>query len=384
MENIFTLNTDELEIYSSLENPIKKILTANSENRLIGSFPLSLYKQLAELGLTALAIPEEHGGTGASASLQAALYRLIAAYNLGPAIFLSVHSMVGGLISRFGNNQLKSDLLSKLASGEHLAAFALSEPEAGSNAAALSTTAELTDNDTFILNGEKCWITSAGAADIYLVFARTPKSESKNGIQAIVVEKNCQGLTIGPSEKKMGCEDSPIGSLYFDNCKVPAKNLIGTFDKGYEVALGGLVGGRINIASCALGLATTALSKSIEHLKTRRQFGKHLREMQGLQFKIADLKMLLDASELLVVRAADSLNKKLSPETCKLQAAIAKCYATDAAMTITTEAVQLHGALGYVSSTGVEKLMRDAKMLQIVEGANEVQRSIIAREVLFS
>jgi len=345
--------------------------------------PRELFNSLCKVGLGGLAIPEEYDGIAASASTCAAIFETIASHDLGPAIFTSVHAMVAGLIARFGSEEQKRVLLPKLASGEYLAAFALSEPQAGSDAAALTTEAR-PEGDHFVIRGSKCYITSAGFADLYLVFARTPTTTGSE-ISAFLLPAETPGLSIGKPEKKMGCELSPIASLFFDDARIPSTALLGPLHNGFKVALSGLAGGRVNIAACANGIASAAIDLAVKHLKERRQFGRALAEFQGLQFMVADMYAKLRAAQLLTAQAARELdNERIggSAVNTKLSSSLAKCFATDAAMLITTDAVQLLGGAGYIKEYSVERLMREAKMLQIVEGANQVQRMIIARELL--
>jgi alkylation response protein AidB-like acyl-CoA dehydrogenase len=348
--------------------------------------PRELFSSLSSVGLAGLSIPEEFGGLDASAKTIAAVFETMARVDAGPAIFVSVHAMVSGLIARSGNDAQKNDLLPRLASGELLAAFALTEPHAGSDAQALSTEATKVDGG-FQLKGSKIYITSAGFADLYLVFAKT-SAAGKSGISAFLVPNSTPGLTIGKPEKKMGAELSPIASLFFDQAFVPDSALLGPLHEGFKVALSGLAGGRVNIAACANGIAIAALDAAKQHLKERQQFGKPLADFQGLQFMLADMFQKLQAARLLTQHAADELDqlKATGSKTVntKLSSSIAKCFATDAAMSITTDAVQLLGGAGYIKEYIVERYMRDAKMLQIVEGANQIQRMIIAREILAS
>ncbi len=346
--------------------------------------PKALYTSLSEIGLAGLAIPEAFGGMEASASTTASIFETIARFDVGPAIFISVHAMVSGLITRFGTAEQHNRFLPKLASGEFLAAFALTEPNAGSDARALTTEATQTQGG-FKLKGNKCYITSAGFADLYLVFART-QAETGSEISAFLVPASTPGLSIGKPEKKMGAELSPIASLFFEDAFVPSDALLGPIHKGFSVATSGLAAGRVNIAACANGLSVTALDIATRHLRERRQFGHPLAEFQGLQFMIADMYQKLEAARLLTHKGAaeiDASRSTPSPEThARLSSSVAKCFATDAAMAICTDAVQLLGGAGYMKEYSVERLMRDAKMLQIVEGANQIQRMIIAREVL--
>jgi alkylation response protein AidB-like acyl-CoA dehydrogenase len=370
-------------VLETVERVSASVIPRYQNESYYNTVPRELFSSLCEAGLGGLAIPEQYGGIAASATTCAAVFETMSKYDLGPAIFVSVHTMVAGLISRFANDDQKSSILPKLVSGEYLAAFALTEPHAGSDAAALSTEAK-PDGDHFVLRGNKCYITSAGFADLYLVFARTPK-DTGTEISAFLVPAETPGLSVGKPEKKMGCELSPIASLFFEDARVPASALLGPLHEGFKVALSGLAGGRVNIAACANGVAATAIALAVTHLKERRQFGHALAEFQGLQFMIADMYCKLRAAQLLTLDAARELDAQrhgTSALNTKLSSSVAKCFATDAAMSITTDAVQLLGGAGYIKEYSVERLMREAKMLQIVEGANQVQRMIIARELL--
>lgn len=347
--------------------------------------PKSLILSLGGIGLCGLAIPEDFGGLEASAVTTAKVFETMARFDTGPAIFVSVHAMVSGLISRFGSAEQKNSLLPKLASGEILGAFALTEPHAGSDAQALTTEARRVDGG-FSLKGSKCYITSAGFADLYIVFARTATNSGETEISSFIVPAATPGLTIGKPEKKMGAELSPIASLFFEDAYIPETALLGELHSGFKVALSGLAGGRVNIAACANGLSIAAIDAAISHLKERKQFGKALAEFQGLQFMLADMYQRLRAAQLLTEQAAREIDMVRTDENgtanIKLSSSVAKCFATDAAMSTTTDAVQLLGGAGYIKEYAVERYMRDAKMLQIVEGANQVQRMIIAKELL--
>jgi alkylation response protein AidB-like acyl-CoA dehydrogenase len=348
------------------------------------TIPKALLQTLGSAGLGGLAIPEEFGGLEASAITTAKLFETMARHDASCAIFTSVHAMVAGLISRYGNHSQKDSLLPKMATMELLGAFALTEPHAGSDAHALTTEAKKVAGG-YDLNGSKCYITSAGFADIYLVFAKL-HPVALNQISAFMVPASTKGLTIGKPERKMGAELSPIASLFFEDAFVPESALLGGEGNGFKVALSGLAGGRVNIAACANGISQAAINAAIKHLNERKQFGKQLAEFQGLQFILADMHQKLSAARLLTERAACELDAlrvtKDSSINVRLSSSTAKCFATDAAMAITTDAVQLLGGAGYIKEYAVERYMRDAKMLQIVEGANQIQRMIIAKELL--
>ncbi len=385
------MDCDLQEMVASVSKLAQREIPKYQNERFFNTVPREIFGAFAELGLTGISVPEEYGGLGLDMSTCAAIAEEIAAVDLGPAIFLSVHNMVCGIISRLGTLAQKQQLLPPLARGEHLGAFALTEPSAGSDAARLKTIAEIIGNprspSSYRIKGDKCYITSAGFADIYIVFARTKPFEEgspSNGISTFVVNtpggKPPPGMVIHKPEKKMGCELSPIASLVFDELSLAPDTLLGELHQGYKAAMTGLAGGRVNIAACANGISRTALHHAVEHLKHREQFGQKLIEFQGLQFMLADMSMKLEASRLLTREAAHALDGQM-PESRRLTS-MAKCFATDAAMSITTDAVQLLGGAGYVREYKVEKLMRDAKMLQIVEGTNQIQRVLIARHLL--
>ncbi len=358
----------------------RKRIPEFQSSQFYNTVPRPLFSALAELGIAGLSVPESFGGIAANARTCAAIMEELAAIDLGPAIFCSVHSMVCGIINRTGSAEIKQEYLPRLASGEYLGAFALTEPSAGSDARNLKTQARA-DGDFFVLNGSKCYITSAGWADVYVVFARTSPGDGSNGISCFLVDAKTTGLSISQPEKKMGCELSPIASLTFENMRVPRSKLLGELDKGYSTALSGLAGGRVSIASCANGLSRSAIERARVHLGEREQFGSKLIEFQGLQFMLADMYMRYRAAELLTQQAAADIDCGAAAAQVRLSSSSAKCFATDAAMSITTDAVQLLGGAGYIKDYGVERLMRDAKMLQIVEGTNQIQRMLIAREL---
>lgn len=373
-------NHEQSEIRASVRRLAEKQIPQYQNDRFYNSVPRELFSEFAKIGLAGLAVDESFGGIAADSWTSALVMEELAAVDLGPAIFTSVHAMVCGIISRAGSAELKARYLPKLASGEFLGAFALTEPAAGSDAGAMRSTARR-EGQSYILNGSKCYISSAGWADLYVVFART-NDASGEGISAFAVDAKTKGLVISAPEKKMGCELSPIASLTFDEMRIDETQLLGTVHKGYGTALAGLSGGRISIASCANGLSRSALAKALSHLQEREQFGEKLVNFQGLQFMLADMKMKLEAARLLTWQACQAVQKDPKSSESKLNSSMAKCFATDAAMQITTDAVQLLGGAGYIKEYSVERLMREAKMLQIVEGTNQIQRMVIARELV--
>lgn len=341
------------------------------------TFNREQFDKMADLGLAGASVDEKFEGTNLSALEISLILFEISRAQLGPAIYLSVHQMVSRILSTYWKSEIADSEIKKLALGRSLSAFCLTEAHAGSDAAALKTKATKT-TDGYELNGEKIYITSAGVADLYLVFART-SSEPKTGISAFVVLKTDQGISFGPPEKKMGGEGSPIGVVTLDKCAIPTSRLVGEIGEGYKIALSGLAGGRVSIAACACGLAAKALELAIGFSKQRSQFGKNISEFQGIQFMLADMFMRTKSSILITRDAAAQLDDKESPI---LLASSAKCFATDATMQTTTDAVQIFGGAGYLRDYEVERLMRDAKMLQIVEGTNQIQRMVVAKELL--
>ena len=339
------------------------------------SFSRNDFEELAKLGVTAMSVDEKHGGSPMSNLAVAASIFELARAELGPAIYTSVHLMVAKLINGPAKTEYHFDILRRLSSGTDLGAFCLTEAGAGSDAASLQTSAKKTA-DGFILNGEKIYITSAGLADVYLVFAR---NEEDQKISAFVLEKGQTGLSFGKPENKMGCEGAPIANVRFENCKIPEQALLGNLGEGYKIALSGLNSGRINIAAAACGLCSKALHLATEYAQTRKQFKRAIGEFQAIQVMLADMYTKTSGAIELSRRAAQLLDQG---DTKSVHASSAKCFATDAAMEITTNGVQILGGAGYIRDYGMEQLMRDAKMLQIVEGSNQIQRILIARELL--
>ena len=341
-------------------------------------FPRELFPVLAELGLAGTLIPEEYGGSQLSRLTGAVIYEQVAQADMSTAVWLSVHNMVAGLIAKFGDDEQRTRWLPGMATGDLLGAFALSEAHAGSDAASIRCQARR-DGDDYIINGTKFWVTSAGQADLYAVMVRTDPEGGPHGISTIVVEKDAPGFNIGKLERKMGLHSSPTGELIFEECRVPAKNLLGNEGDGLTISLSGLDGGRINIGAIATGVAQAALDVSTRYAQERIAFGRPLGAFEGIQFLLADMAMKVEASRLLVYQAAFKMDEG---EAATPYAAMAKCFATDSAMAVTTDAVQVLGGAGYVRDWPVERYMRDVKVAQIFEGANQIQRIVIARSLL--
>jgi alkylation response protein AidB-like acyl-CoA dehydrogenase len=342
-------------------------------------FPRDIYTKMAELGLTGMTTPEIYGGSALSRLTGALVYEELAKGEMATAVGLSVHNMVTGSIARFGSEKQRRRWVSALASGELLGAFSLSEAGSGSDAASLQCHAERRD-DCYMLNGSKMWVTNGGEADIYLLMARTGgKHTGSAGISCFVVEKDLPGFTFGKKERKMGLHSSPTRELLFENCALPVANRVGEEGQGFKIALSSLDGGRVNIGAIAVGVAQAAFETASRYARQREQFGQPIGAFQGIQFMLADMAMKIEAARLLVYEAAYKLD---AGQNAGMYASMAKCFATDMAMEVTTNAVQVLGGAGYVRDYPVERYMRDVKVAQIFEGTNQIQRVVIARALL--
>lgn len=340
-------------------------------------FSREVFDKMGELDFTGLYVPEEYEGTGVGRLTGALIFEEIAKGCFSTAVYLSVHNMVTHLIYHHGNEEQRQRFVKPLAMGEKLAAYSLTEGEAGSDAAALSTSAVKTDGG-YVLNGTKLYVTSGEVADIYAVMVRTDETQKQKGISAVVVEKGTPGFTFGPHEPKMGLNSSPTTELNFNDCFIPAENLLGEEGKGLNIALTALNGGRISIGASSTGLAQQAFDYALTYAHKRQQFGRPIISFQGLQFLFADMASEIEAARLMVYRAAYLMDQG---EPCVLEAAMGKRFATDMAMRVTTDAVQVLGGYGYMKSYPVEMYMRFAKVAQIFEGTNQIQRVVIAREL---
>jgi alkylation response protein AidB-like acyl-CoA dehydrogenase len=341
-------------------------------------FPREVYSKMAELGLMGMTTPEEYGGSALSRMSGAIVYEELAKGEMATSVGLSVHNMVTGSIARFGNEEQRRQWTTKLASGELLGAFSLSEVASGSDAASLQCRAERS-GEYYCLNGSKMWVTNGGEADIYLLMARTGLGNSSAGISCFVVEKGTPGFTFGKTERKMGLHSSPTRELIFENCRIPVASRLGEEGQGFKIALSSLDGGRVNIGAVAIGVAQAAFEVSCNYARERQQFGHPIGAFQGVQFLLADMAMKIEAGRLLVYEAAYKLD---TGQNASMYASMAKCFATDTAMEVTTNAVQVLGGAGYVRDYPVERYMRDVKVAQIFEGTNQIQRVVISRTLL--
>ena len=344
-------------------------------------FPIDVIRETAALGMAAIYVPAEQGGSGLS-RLDGALIMEALAYGC-PAIsaYISIHNMVAWMVGKYGSDAQRSDWMPKLASMDWLSAYCLTEPGAGSDAAALKTSAKRSGSH-YVLNGTKQFISGAGAADFYFVFARTSEAAEAGagGISAFAVMKGMPGLSFGALEKKMGWNAQPTRQVIFENCKVPATDRIGEEGHGFKFAMSGLDGGRINIGACSLGAAWCALDKARQYALERKAFGRAIADFQTLQFKLADMATELEAARLMIYRAADAIDR--ADPQASMYSAMGKRLATDLGFAIVNDALQVHGGYGYLKDYGLEKLVRDLRVHQILEGTNEIMRVVISRKVL--
>lgn len=361
-----------------VENEVKPIAAEVDEEE---RFPIETVEKMAKIGIMGIPIPKEYGGAGGDNLMYAMAVEELSKACATTGVIVSAHTSLGTWpILKFGTEKQKQKYLPKLASGEWIGAFGLTEPNAGTDAAGQQTMA-VQDPETgeWILNGSKIFITNAGYANVYVIIAMTDKSKGLKGISAFIVEANTPGFSIGKKEMKLGIRGSSTCELIFENCRIPKENLLGDKGKGFKIAMMTLDGGRIGIASQALGIAAGALDEAINYAKERKQFGRSLAQFQNTQFQIANLDVKVEAARLLVYKAAwrESNNLPYS-----LDAARAKLFAAETAMEVTTKAVQIFGGYGYTREYPVERMMRDAKITEIYEGTSEVQRMVIAANVI--
>ena len=343
-----------------------------------GAVPRALLREVGELGLAAIYVPEEHGGSGLSRLDAALVFEAMSMACPSVAAFVSIHNMSTWMIATYGDAALREKWLPSLCAFEKYAAYCLTEPGSGSDAAALRTRAERT-NAGYRLNGSKAFISGGGFADLYLVMCRTGEDGAK-GVSTMLVEDGAPGLSFGAHERKMGWKAQPTAQVQFDDCEAPAENLLGEEGAGFRYALAGLDGGRLNIAACALGGAQTALDKALTYMGERKAFGQTLDQFQALQFRLADMETKLQVARVFLRQAAWKLDHK-TPDATK-HCAMAKRFVTAVAFEVANDALQLHGGYGYLEAYGLEKIVRDLRVHQILEGTNEIMRLIISRALL--
>jgi butyryl-CoA dehydrogenase len=343
------------------------------------SWDMGIWNKLAELGLTGIPWPEEYGGANADFLSYVLAVEELSRVDASIGTCLSAHcSLAGWPVYRYGTEEQKQKYLRGMAEGKWIGAYCLTEPNSGSDSAGMKTTAVL-QGEEWILNGSKTFITNGGYANIYIVFAQTNPELKHKGITAFIVEKDFDGFIVGKKEKKMGIRSSPTTEIIFDHCRVPKENILGNVGEGFKIAMSTLDGGRNGIAAQAVGIAQGALDHALAYAKERVQFQKAISKQQAIQFKLADMATKIEAARLLTYQAAWRENQGIS---YGLQSAMSKLYAGDTAMEVTTEAVQIFGGYGYTKDYPVERFMRDAKITQIYEGTNEIQRLVIAGNLL--
>ncbi len=340
-------------------------------------FPVETLQQAAALGFGGIYISDDVGGSGLTRLDAAIIFEELSKGCTSTAAYMSIHNMAAWMIDAFGDDDQRNKWLPGLCSMDLFASYCLTEPGAGSDAASLSTKA-VRDGDDYILNGTKAFISGGGVADIYVCMVRTGEAGPK-GISCIVVEKDTPGLSFGAQEVKLGWKSQPTSAVIFEDCRVPAANLVGGEGAGFKIAMAGLDGGRINIGACSIGGAQFCLDQAVAYMKERKQFGKELAQFQALQFRVADMASALEAARLMIWKAAMMVGDKQPGAT--QMAAMAKKIATDSGFEVVDQALQLHGGYGYLRDYPIERVLRDVRVHKILEGTNEVMRLIIARNI---
>ena len=341
-------------------------------------FPVDVIRDAAELGFVGIYVKEDVGGSGLTRTDAALIFEQLSYGDVSTAAFISIHNMASWMVDTFGSEAQRKAWLPRLTSMELIASYCLTEPGAGSDAASLKTKA-VKDGDDYVITGTKQFISGAGTSDVYVLMARTSDDGAK-GVSAFIIEKDTPGLSFGANERKMGWKSQPTAQVILDGVRVPAANRIGEEGHGFRFAMAGLDGGRLNIAACALGGAQLALDKAVAYAKERMQFGKALAEFQSMQFKLADMETELQAARVMLYEAAARLDGK-TPDATRW-CAMAKRFVTDTAFNVANDALQVHGGYGYLADYGVERIVRDLRVHQILEGTNEIMRVIISRDML--
>mgnify|MGYP003135950983 FL=1 len=375
----FELNEDQSLIQDAArkfaDDRLKPFAAEWDENK---HFPEDVLREAAEMGFAGIYTGDEFGGSGMTRLDACLIFEQLSRGCVSTAAYISIHNMCAWMIDSWGDDRQRAKFLPPLMSMEHFASYCLTEPGAGSDAASLRTKA-VKDGDDYVLNGSKAFISGGGRSDIYVVMARTG-GEGPSGISTFVVEKGTPGLSFGANEKKLGWNSQPTAVVNFEDCRIPAANRLGEEGIGFKIAMNGLNGGRVNIGACSLGGAVEALDVAADYVQSRKQFGKPISGFQVTQFKLADMATDLEASRLMLYRAAAAIDAK-DPSTPKL-CAMAKRFATDACFDIVNQALQLHGGYGYLKDYPIERILRDLRVHQILEGTNEIMRVIIAKDVM--
>ncbi len=375
----FSLNEDQIAIQNMAQDFTQERITPfaakwDEDHHL----PRDVINAAAELGFLSIYVSEESGGVGLG-RLESALIMEAMAYGCpSTSAFISIHNMASWMIDTYGTQSLKDKYLPQLISGEKLASYCLTEPNSGSDAASLATKA-IDDGDAYIVSGSKAFISGGGYNDLYVTMVRTGEAGPK-GISCLAIEKDMKGVSFGANERKLGWRSQPTAQVNFDNVRVPKENLVGELGQGFKIAMSGLDGGRLNIGACSLGGAQRCLDEAIKHTKERKQFGKSISDFQATQFTLADMETKLQAARTLLYTAACKVTENAKDKT--QFAAMAKRFATDSGMEIADSALQLHGGYGYLMDYPIERFFRDLRVHRILEGTNEIMRTIIAKGLL--
>jgi alkylation response protein AidB-like acyl-CoA dehydrogenase len=375
----FSLDTDQVAVRDMARGFADEVFAPNAlawdESK---HFPVAEMRQAAALGMGGIYVSEDVGGSGLSRLAATLIFEALATGCPAVAAYMSIHNMAAWMIDAYGSDEQRKLWLPKLCTMELLASYCLTEPGAGSDAAALTTRA-VRDGDHYLLNGQKQFISGAGSGDLYVVMARTG-GDGAPGISTFIVPGDTAGISFGANERKMGWNAQPTRAVVFQDARIPVANRLGDEGSGFKIAMAGLDGGRLNIAACSLGGAQSALQKTLAYMKERKAFGKRLDEFQALQFRLADMATELEASRALLWRAAAALDRNDANAT--RLCAMAKRFVTDACFDIANQALQLHGGYGYLAEFGIEKIVRDLRVHQILEGTNEIMRLIVARSLV--
>lgn len=341
-------------------------------------FAVDEMRQAAELGFASIYLKDEHGGSNLSRFDAVLIFEQLSYGDVPTAAFLSIHNMASWMIDNFGSDDLRAAYVPQLTSMELVASYCLTEPSSGSDAAAMATRA-VKDGDEYVLSGSKQFISGAGISDVYVLMARTSNDGAK-GVSCFVIDKGTAGLSFGPNERKMGWNAQPTAQVIMNDVRIPAANRVGDEGMGFKFAMAGLDGGRLNIAACSLGGAQFALDKALAYAKERQQFGRSIADFQAIQFKLADMETELQAARVMLYEAARRLDAKDAKAT--RWCAMAKRFVTDVGFKVANEALQIHGGYGYLSDYHVERVVRDLRVHQILEGTNEIMRVIVSRDML--
>ncbi|KFB09795.1 isobutyryl-CoA dehydrogenase [Nitratireductor basaltis] len=375
----FALNADQRAIQDMTRSfAAERVAPFALEWDQTAHFPIDVIKETGPLGFGGIYVRDDVGGSALGRLDAVLIFEALSAACPGFSSFISIHNMAAWMIDSFGNEEQRQRFLPKLTSMEWLASYCLTEPGSGSDAAALSTRA-VRDGDEYVLNGSKQFISGAGSTDLYVTMVRTGEDGPK-GVSTLIIPKDAPGLSFGPAEKKMGWHMQPTRQVIFEDCRVPAENLLSDEGRGFSIAMAGLDGGRLNIAACSLGGAQAAIDKALEYTGERKAFGQPINRFQGLQFKLADMETNLNACRMMLYTAASRLDAKA--HDASKWSAMAKRFVTDTCFDIANDALQLHGGYGYLHEYGMEKLVRDLRVHQILEGTNEIMRVIIARHMI--